>query len=461
MPRRWTLLLLLLIVCLLLAPALATRAATTPHLGYGFNVAGVDVARLQAMGFDWIKLFGPPGYRLPLHVLIRVDATAAAASDSGLAALRAQLAGMAASQGAYIEAYEIGNEPNLDASYGWAAPPVAADYARVLCGAAEAIHAHDPQATVVSAGLAPVGRVTGNWQGHAGHNGAYQDEREFLREFIAAGGAACADAIGYHPYGYSANYDAAPDIPSGNPDQNCDNGFCFRGVEKIHEILAAEGYADKPIWATEFGWIVTPPADCLSHPSFQGRQWQLVSEAEQAANLQGAYTYADAHMPWMGPMFVFNLNFNQASYYEPCEQMRFYAVQGRPAESALAGMPKNPVGAVLDVDTSPRVLLAATSEQPLALSLAIELRNPGTAPYSFSASAGGPLSLSPSPTSGSVPPGATTLVTVSVAANGLPPGSHESLLTIAAPETAGSPATVPIRLLLVDEVYRVYLPVLP
>jgi hypothetical protein len=43
------------------------------------------------------------------------------------------IAGLAQSQKGFVDAYEIGNEPNLDASYGWGAAPVAAD--RRLCHA--------------------------------------------------------------------------------------------------------------------------------------------------------------------------------------------------------------------------------------------------------------------------------------------------------------------------------------
>ena len=111
----------------------------------------------------------------------------------------------------------------------------------VLCTAYNEIKAVDSEAIVVSAGLAPTGRVTGNWGGHAGHNGLYQDEREFLKEFFDAGGGNCTDAIGYHPYGFSADYDVAPDVPDANPARNCTNGFCFRGTEKIYEIMVQRG----------------------------------------------------------------------------------------------------------------------------------------------------------------------------------------------------------------------------
>ena len=39
-----------------------------------------------------------------------------------------------------------------------------------------------------------------------------------------------------------------------DPDQ-VSNGFTFRGAEKMHAILAANGQADMPVWATEFNWL--------------------------------------------------------------------------------------------------------------------------------------------------------------------------------------------------------------
>ena len=69
----------------------------------------------------------------------------------------------------------------------------------------------------MSAGLAPTGRVTGDHNGHPGHDGSKQDDRQFLIELLDNGGGACLDAVGYHPYGFSADYDAVPDVISDDP----------------------------------------------------------------------------------------------------------------------------------------------------------------------------------------------------------------------------------------------------
>jgi hypothetical protein len=440
-------------------------AVPPPHLRYGFNVAEWDTALLEEMGFDWIKLFGPPGGPLPQNVLVRLDANAGDLAD--LAGFGDAIGQLASAHGAYIDAYEIGNEPNLDASYGWAAPPVAADYATVLCEAYAEIKAADPGAIVVSAGLAPTGRVAGTWNGHAGHNGFFQDEREFLKEFFAAGGGDCLDAVGYHPYGFSADYDAAPDVASADPTQNCANGFCFRGAEKIYELMQGAGFGDKQVWATEFGWLVRPPDHCLSHPSFSGREWQLVTAEKQAANLVGAFTYADQNWPWMGGMFVFNLNFNTASWItDECEQMRYYAVRGRPAEDALREMPKRPVGAAPELAVAPAAvsLMADVDSQPLAYTISLRLQNEGWQLLTYTATVPAGNELTPAivgDASGTLSPTAQTTVQIRVSSSGRTPGIYTgTVLFYTEPSAGGPPPAVPVRLSLLGEVHGNYLPVL-
>jgi hypothetical protein len=105
--------------------------------------------------------------------------------------------------------------------------------------------------------------VPGTWQDsnghiHNGHNGHFQDDREFLKELFDAGGGACLDAVGYHPYGFLADYDVAPDVENPGVDpytdtRACPDGFCFRGAEKIYEIMQQKGLGNKKVWATEFG----------------------------------------------------------------------------------------------------------------------------------------------------------------------------------------------------------------
>jgi hypothetical protein len=430
------------------------------HLGYGFNVAEWDTARLATMGFNWIKIFEVPPQPLPQYVLLRVNVTAATTLTNLHNDLAAKLA-----YHANIRAWEIGNEPNIDASYGWGAPPDAVTYKTMLCAAYAQIKAVDPDAIVVSAGLAPTGRVTGSYGGHPGHNGSAQDDRQFLIELLDSGGGACLDVVGYHPYGYSADYDVAPDVISTDPAQNCANGFCFRGAEKIYEIMQQKGLGDKRVWATEFGWITRPPDYCLSDPSWAGREYQIVTSEKQAANLVGAFQYADVHWPWMGAMFVFNLNFNAAAWYPECEQMRFYSVQGRPAETALASLSKNPAFLVgrLKTDVDQLTYLIGVNEQPLTLTGKIGLSNWGWEPVTYTAVSQPadvtPVLLNPTGTF-NITPGSISLLIPSA---GRAVGTYTGHITITwqADRVANpAPRPVGITLIVVTDVQHVFLPMI-
>jgi len=439
-----------------LSVGVSTSTPTLDTFGYGFNVAAWDTSLLQSMGFNWMKVFNVPGSKQPVNVLLRLDADVTHLSN--VDAFGDNIQSIAQNNGAYIEAYEIGNEPNLDASYGWTTSPNAADYVTLLCEAYGRIKTADPNAIVVSAGLAPTGRVIGNWNGHVGHNGLYQDEREFFKEFVAAGGGACADAIGYHPYGYAAAYDTAPD-----PDPNCTNGFCFRGVEKLYELMQVNGLADKKVWATELGWLVLPPDSCTSDGSWDGRLWQIVSDAEQATNLVGAFEYATTNWHWMEAMFVFNLNFNKAGYYALCEQMRFYAVQDRPAESALSAMPKVAGAAIGELAVSPASIteIITPTQQPYAVTRTVKIENTGTKVFSYTVTAVTPNPLIPtiiSPTD-TLNPGEQSTFQVVIESDGRSVGSYNSAVSIETTiSTETEPVTLPVTLFVFDTIHQAFLP---
>ena len=424
----------------------SSQTTTISGFGYGFNVAQWETDRLQNIGFNWMKVFDAPSSKQPVNVLLRMDANASHLSDvNGFANT---IESIAINHGDYIDAYEIGNEVNLDATYGWGygstnVPPNAEDYVTLLCAVYSKIKAADPTAVVVSAGLAPTGRVAGDWNGHPGHNGLFQDEREYFKEFVIAGGGACLDAVGYHPYGYSADYDTAPDTQWGSPDAstpklNCTNGFCFRGAESFYQVMVDKGLGDKKMWATEFGWITEPPAECLSKAEWIARQWQIVDEQTQADNLVGAFTYATTNYPWMEAMFIFNLNFNTAPWItDQCEQMRYYGIVGRPAESALTNMEKVvevPIGK-LTVSSLQWTEVITVGQPPISETAVIQLSNSGTAnlTYTVSISPTAALTLTlNSPATAVLMPNETHTVSLQVEAPIYPIGHYSETVKIMA-----------------------------
>ena len=72
----------LLLAGLRQAQAAVSAPSTAVYpFAYGANVAEWDITRLNDMGFNWIKVFSGPGSRLPLKVLLRVDANASNLSN--------------------------------------------------------------------------------------------------------------------------------------------------------------------------------------------------------------------------------------------------------------------------------------------------------------------------------------------------------------------------------------------
>lgn len=346
MAQRYRLLVLVVVIvlCVSALPGLALSngqvhtganlsPADTMPFGYGLVMANArDPLTAQMMGFNWIMVFDHWFSGYTPKSLQRVTATSADLSN--LPAFRSRVLSAAY----YNDGVEIGNEPNLISE--WGAAPNAANYQQLLCEAYTAIKQTYPTRIVVSGGLAPTGRVPGMWNNHPGHDGLKQDEREFLKEFIAAGGGDCVDAVGYNALGFRANYDAAPDVNGGTTDTDCANGLCFRSVEKAYEIMQNNGLGAKPIWATEVGWLTEPPEFCKRDTRWATRLWQIVMPQKQADNLVGAFHYARTHWPWMRAMFVFNYDFSLVPWYDGCEQMRYYSVNQNPTYSALVNMPK-------------------------------------------------------------------------------------------------------------------------
>lgn len=181
-----------------------------------------------------------------------------------------------------IAAYQVWNEPNLQRE--WAGhPPDAAGYVALLRACYTAIKAADPEAIVISAGLAPTGTEPPV---------AVPDER-YLQQMYDAGLAGACDVLGLHAPGYN-------NPPEMSPEEAVADGqlrwMVFRHVEDMRRIMIANGDAGRQVAILEFGWHTNPGI----HPDYA---WYAVDEATQAAYLVGAYRYAARHWrPWVGLM---------------------------------------------------------------------------------------------------------------------------------------------------------------
>lgn len=185
-----------------------------------------------------------------------------------------------------IPAYQVWNEPNLSREWGGEAPDPAA-YTELLRVCYEAIKAADPEAIVISAGLAPTG---------TGLPEAMPDD-EYLQAMYDAGAAAYFDVLGLNAPGYKAPPELDPDIVAiPEAGYGGHRWMAFRHVEDMRAIMIANGDGDKQVAILEMGWVLAQDV----HESYS---WFGVDEAQQAEYLVGAYTYAREHwQPWIGLM---------------------------------------------------------------------------------------------------------------------------------------------------------------
>jgi hypothetical protein len=145
--------------------------------------------------------------------------------------------------------------------------------------------------------------------------------------------------------------------------------------------------------------------------------------------------------------------------------MRFYGVVGRPAEAALAAMPKVAGASVGELSVVPGAVTAVftPSQQPIDKTVTITLKNVGNAPltYTLTLQPSPPLALSLSaPLSGLLDPNEATAVPLQFSLAGQPTGSYSGALHINTTSNgvAGS-QNLPLMVFLWDEIYHTFLPV--
>jgi GH35 family endo-1,4-beta-xylanase len=177
-----------------------------------------------------------------------------------------------------IKGYIVWNEPNLAKEWG-GRPPDPATYTDMLRWAYKAIKAANPEATVVSAGLASTNH----------QDAEAMDDRAFLEAMYQAGAGDCFDALGAHPYGFAY----PPDDPRGAHD-----GLNLVRLLDLREIMEAHGDGDKPIWVTELGWTTAGVGE---------GSWLTVTPQQQADYLTGAWRRA-REWPWLQVFTVWNLS---------------------------------------------------------------------------------------------------------------------------------------------------------
>ncbi|NLD74041.1 MAG: LysM peptidoglycan-binding domain-containing protein [Chloroflexi bacterium] len=232
------------------------------------------------------------------------------------------LSALAARYKGRVHAIEVWNEQNL--GHEWGGEQIdAGRYVRMLCAAYGAIKAQDPNMTVVAGGLTPTGVSDGV---------TAIDDVTYLRSMYAAGCKSCMDALGAHPSGYNNPPSARMGYSDpAEPDFKAHPSFFFQETMlRYREVMVANGDGGRRIWPTEFGWASS------GSPSPGYEYARNVTEQEQATYLVEALRMM-RQWGYVGPAFVWNLNFNVSN---PGTEMAQFGVMHRPAYDALRNIPK-------------------------------------------------------------------------------------------------------------------------
>jgi hypothetical protein len=200
-----------------------------------------------------------------------------------------------------VQAIEIWNEQNLWYEAGGRGRVSAISYVGLLQAAYRAIKDANHDMAVISGGLTPAGNMAD----------MAVDDIEYLQQMYAAGAKGYFDALGAHPAGYNCPALADwrtfedPTATFRAPFEQRHHSWCFLGtMEPYREVMVANGDAEKTIWVTEFGWAVSSAAQPQGY-EFAGDN----TPEERAQWIVQAYQWGEKQ-PWVGPMFLFNLDFS-------------------------------------------------------------------------------------------------------------------------------------------------------
>jgi hypothetical protein len=236
-----------------------------------------------------------------------------------------------------VQAYEIWNEQNY--AYETGGTVNVGAYIPVLKAGYQVVKKADPKAVVVFGGLTPTG---------VNDPSIALNDVEYLRQIYALNGGEVKqyyDVLGAHPGSNCNPPDTSwPDNPATNPcgtdpdgsrSFQKNNSFYFKRILDLRKVMEDAGEAKTKMWLTEFGWTTANQAKGYEYGKYN-------SPEQQAQYLVRAFELGKSY-PWMGVMFVWNLNF--ATVTQPSDEKYPWGVLNadwtpRPAYTALKNMPK-------------------------------------------------------------------------------------------------------------------------
>jgi hypothetical protein len=210
-------------------------------------------------------------HRAPAWIRSPGGASAFDAPPADLAAFQRFVSALVGRYGERLPFIQVWDLPNRRDRWGGSAPDAPA-YTALLGIAANAARSGNPNAVVLLAELDPFPEA------------GSPDDLGFLRTVYAAGGSAFFDVV-------AARVDGGARTPYDRAIQASEASLSRTVL--LREVMQVAGDAETPIWATHYGWQVTPAG-----PVDAGTQAEYV-----VAGLQRARD----EWPWMGPLFQWGL----------------------------------------------------------------------------------------------------------------------------------------------------------
>jgi polysaccharide biosynthesis protein PslG len=199
-----------------------------------------------------------------------------------------------------VDAYQVWNEPNLQREAGTGISVRL--YSSLLQKGYNAVKSADANAIVVFGSLSQTETNDPNFALPDDDylEALYRLENGEIKKYF--------DVMAMHASGFlNAPENMFPTNPGTGPGWTNSREFYFRRVEDLRAIMERYGDGSKQVWITEFGWSSD------SNPQDGYEYAKSVTEAQQSDYIRRAYLYAQNNYPWMGVMFLWNLNFGLPS----------------------------------------------------------------------------------------------------------------------------------------------------
>jgi hypothetical protein len=180
-------------------------------------------------------------------------------------------AAVAARYATQVDAYEVWDEPNLEAAWGGLRPSPT-EYTALLAASYPRLKTLDPSATVLAASLAPTVET--------GPDNV--SDLIYLQALYDLDADHYFDAAAGKPYGFASG----PDVRTA--DAQILNVARFA---ELRAVMARNGDADAQLWGGNFGWNVLPASP-----------WGTVDPATQVDFSEGLYRRAEQEWAWSGPI---------------------------------------------------------------------------------------------------------------------------------------------------------------